>query len=141
MSNLGEFFMGVRSDLETNFDFEIVDEFLDHFSLMVESMEVMILDLSKPNMYKRSIDELFRVFHNIKSASGYLKIEAMFKLSSFVEDELEELRQKTTPISTETTSWLLSISDMFATWHDDLKLDNELSKIKYSLLKIPDLDT
>jgi len=133
--------MGIRSDLEANFDFEIVDEFLDHFSLMVESMEVMILDLSKPNMYKRSIDELFRVFHNIKSASGYLKIEAMFKLSSFVEDELEELRHKTTPISNETTNWLLSISDMFAAWHDDLKLDNELSKIKYSLLKIPDLDT
>jgi len=133
--------MGVRSDLDANFDFEIVDEFLDHYSMMVESMEVMILDLSKPNMYERSVNELFRVFHNIKSASGYLKIEAMFKLASFVEDELEELRKKTTPISEETTNWLLSISDMFAAWQDDLKLDNELSKIKYSLLKIPDLDT
>ena len=62
--------MGIRSELDANFDFEIVDEFLDHYSMMVDSMEVMIIDLSKPNMYVRSINELFRVFHNIKSASS-----------------------------------------------------------------------
>jgi len=132
--------MGIKSDLEKNFDFEIVDEFLDHYTLMVESMEVMILDLSKPDMHERSINELFRVFHNIKSASGYLKIIPMNKLAAFVEDELESLRQKKPPISDETIDWLLNISDMFATWQDDLKEDNELSKIKYSLLKIPDLE-
>ena len=132
--------MGIKSDLEKNFDFEIIDEFLDHYTMMVESMEVMILDLSKPNMYERSINELFRVFHNIKSASGYLKIIPMNKLAAFVEDELESLRQKKPPINDETIDWLLNISDMFATWQDDLKQDNELSKIKYSLLKIPDLE-
>ena len=130
--------MGIRSDLDANFDFEIVDEFLDHYAMMVESMEVMIVDLSKPNMYERSINELFRVFHNIKSASAYLKIVPMNKLAAFVEDELEELRKKKPPISQETIDWLLNISDMFATWQDDFKMDNELSKIKYSLLKIPD---
>ena len=132
--------MGIRSELDANFDFEIVDEFLDHYAMMVESMEVMIIDLSKPNMYKRGINELFRVFHNIKSASSYLKIAPMNKLASFVESELEELRQKEPPINEETVNWLLEISDMFATWQDDLKLDNELTKIKFSLLKIPDTD-
>ena len=132
--------MGVRSDLDANFDFEIVDEFLDHYSMMVDSMEVMIIDLSKPNMYKRSTDELFRVFHNIKSASGYLKIVRMNKLASFVEDALEELRKRDTPVSKETVDWLLEISDTFAAWHDDLKLDNELTHVKFSLLKLPDLD-
>ncbi|QSZ42591.1 chemotaxis protein CheA [Sulfurimonas aquatica] len=132
--------MGVRSELDANFDFEIVDEFLDHYSMMVDSMEVMIIDLSKPNMYERSVNELFRVFHNIKSASGYLKIEPMAKLAAFVEDELEELREKKPPISEESINWLLAISDMFAAWHDDLKADRELSKIKYFLLKTPDLE-
>ena len=132
--------MGIRSDLDANFDFEIVDEFLDHYSMMVDSMEVMIIDLSKPNMYKRSTDELFRVFHNIKSASGYLKIVPMNKLASFVEDALEELRKRNTPVSKETVDWLLEISDTFAAWHDDLKLDNELTHVKFSLLKLPDLD-
>jgi len=132
--------MGARSDLDANFDFEIVDEFLDHYSMMVESMEVMIIDLSKANMYKRSINELFRVFHNIKSASSYLRLTPMSKLATFVEDELEVLRTKEPPVTDETTNWLLAISDMFAKWQDDLKLDNELSKIQYSLLKIPDLE-
>jgi two-component system chemotaxis sensor kinase CheA len=132
--------MGIRSDLDANFDFEIVDEFLDHYAMMVESMEVMIVDLSKPNMYERSVNELFRVFHNIKSASAYLKIVPMNKLAAFVEDELEDLRKKKPPVSEETVNWLLSISDMFATWQDDFKMNNELSKIKYSLLKIPDLE-
>jgi two-component system chemotaxis sensor kinase CheA len=132
--------MGIRSDLDANFDFEIVDEFLDHYAMMIESMEIMIIDLSKPTMYKRSVDELFRVFHNIKSASGYLKIVPMQRLSALVEDELEQLRVLEKPISEETTTWLLSISDMFAQWQDDFKLDNPLSKINYSLLKIPDLE-
>lgn len=132
--------MGARSDLDANFDFEIVDEFLDHYSMMVESMEVMIIDLAKPNMYKRSVNELFRIFHNIKSASSYLKLTPMAKLAAFVEDELEVLRTTEPPISEETTNWLLEISDMFAAWQDDLKMDNELSKIKYSLIKIPDLE-
>jgi two-component system chemotaxis sensor kinase CheA len=132
--------MGIRSDLDTNFDFEIVDEFLDHYSMMVESMEVMILDLTKVENYKRSVNELFRVFHNIKSASGFLKIIPMTRLAAFVESELEILRQRDIPANDETITWLLSISDMFAIWQDDFRLDNELSKINFSLLKIPDLD-
>jgi two-component system chemotaxis sensor kinase CheA len=132
--------MGVRSDLDANFDYEIVDEFLDHYSMMVDNMEIMILDLSKPNMFEQSINELFRVFHNIKSASGYLKIDQMQKLSAFVEDALEELRANHEAVNEETVNWLLRISDMFAQWNEDLKLDSSLSHIKYSLLKLPDLE-
>ena len=132
--------MGIKSDLDANFDFDIIDEFLDHYSMMVDSMEIMILDLSKPHMQARSIDELFRVFHNIKSASGYLKIESMLRLASLVEDALEELRGCSHLVNEETINWLLLISDMFNLWHEDFKNDNELSKIKFSLLKIPDLD-
>lgn len=132
--------MGIRSDLDSNFDFEIVDEFLDHYFMMVDSMEVMILDLSKPSMQERSVDELFRVFHNIKSASGYLKIEPMTRLATLVEDELEQLRTKNLPINEETISWLLEISDMFARWHENFKFDEKLSKIRFTLLKIPDLE-
>jgi len=133
--------MGVRSDLDSNFDYEIVDEFLDHYSMMVDYMESMIIDLSKPNMYERSVNELFRVFHNIKSASSFLKITQMAKLAAFVEDMLDTMRTEHKSANEETINWLLSISDMFAVWKDDLKLDNELTSIKYSLLKLPDLES
>ena len=132
--------MGIKSDLDANFDFEIVDEFLDHYSMMVDSMEIMILDLSKSNMQRRSIDELFRVFHNIKSASGYLKIAPMSRLATLVEDELEQLRSTDRPVNEETINWLLEISDMFAVWHQNFKMDENLDKVRFALLKIPDLE-
>lgn len=132
--------MGIRSDLESNFDYEIVDEFLDHYSMMVDNMEIMMIDLLKPEMFEQSVNELFRVFHNIKSASGFLKITQMAKLSAFVEDALEHLRHNHTSVNDETEDWLLSIRDMFETWNNDLKLDRELSHIKYSLLKLPDME-
>ena len=132
--------MGIRTDLDASFDYEIVDEFYDHYTMMIESMEVMIIDLSDETMYRRSLDELFRVFHNIKSASGYLKIVPMNRLAQFVEEFLDDMRKSDKPINESVVNWLLEISDIFAQWQVDIKEDNELAKVKYSLLKIPDLD-
>jgi len=132
--------MGIKSDLEADFDYEIVDEFYDHYALMIDSMEVMIIDLAKQDMYQRSVHELFRVFHNIKSASGFLKIEPMRRLAAFIEEVLEELRTKNKPINESTINWLLAVSDIFSSWKNDLKNDYVMTKVKYSVLKIPDLD-
>jgi two-component system chemotaxis sensor kinase CheA len=132
--------MGARRELEANFDFEIVDEFLEHYSMMVDIMEPLIVNLSRENKYKDDINELFRIFHNLKSASSFLKLESMIRLSTFVENALETLRNEKGPANEEVITWLLNISDMFEKWNDDLKLDNELSKIEFSLLKLPDLE-
>ncbi|MDD2357237.1 MAG: Hpt domain-containing protein [Thiovulaceae bacterium] len=132
--------MGTRRELEANFDFEIVDEFLEHYSMMVDIMEPLIVNLSKENKYKDDVNELFRIFHNLKSASSFLKLESMIRLSTFVENALETLRNEEGPANEEVITWLLNISDMFEKWNDDLKLDNELSKIEFSLLKLPDLE-
>ena len=132
--------MGIRSDLESSFDFEIVDEFLDHYALMVDSIELLILNLAKERMFRRSVEELFRVFHNIKSASGFLHIEPMQRLAAFVEENLEELRNTEGPVNDDTINWLLEVRDLFAKWEDDLQNDTELSPIPFSLLKIPDID-
>ncbi len=64
----------------------------------------------------------------------------MSKLSAFVEDALEELRQTEELPNDDIIAWLLTISDMYAQWQDDFKLDNELSHVKYSLLKTPYLE-
>jgi chemotaxis protein histidine kinase CheA len=132
--------MGIRSALEANFDFEIIDEFLDHFAMMTEIMEPLIVDLGNTERYHRSIEELFRIFHNIKSASGYLQIQPMVRLSTFVEDALEHLRTRDTVVNEETITWLISVSDMFMQWQEDFKMDNELTKIHFSLLILPDME-
>lgn len=133
--------MGVRRDLEDNYDFEIVDEFLDHYAMMVEVMEPLIVDLGKESRYTQALEELFRIFHNIKSASSFLQIEPMVRLSTFVEDSLEKMRFQEGPANEEVLNWLISVNDMFIQWQEDLKLDNAMSKITFSLLKLPDMET
>ncbi|HIC43851.1 MAG TPA: chemotaxis protein CheA [Sulfurimonas sp.] len=133
--------MGARRDLEENYDFEIVDEFLDHYAMMVEMMEPLIIDLGKAERYSNALDELFRIFHNIKSASGFLKIETMVRLSTFVEDSLERMRYIEGPANDEVISWLVSVNDMYIKWQEDLKMDHFMSKISFSLLKLPDMET
>lgn len=132
--------MGVRSVLEANFDFEIIDEFLDHYAMMTEIMEGLMVDLGNPERFHRSIEELFRIFHNIKSASGYLQIEPMMRLATLTEDALEQLRTRDKQVNDETITWLISVADMFMQWQEDLKMDNELSKIHFSLLILPDME-
>ena len=132
--------MGIRSVLEANFDFEIIDEFLDHYAMMTEIMESLIIDLGNPERFHRSIEELFRIFHNIKSASGYLQIDPMARLAAFVEDGLEQLRARDKQVNEETISWLISVADMFQQWHEDLKMDNDLTKVHFSLLILPDME-
>lgn len=132
--------MGIRRELEENFDFEVVDEFLDHYAMMIEIMEGLIIDLGSQQRYTRSLEELFRIFHNIKSASGFLQIEPMIRLSTFVENALEQLRSYPGPANDEVVSWLLQINDIFLQWQDDLKLDAEMTKIQFSLIKLPDME-
>jgi len=132
--------MGIRTDLENNFDFEIIDEFLDHYAMMVEIMEPLIVDLGNAQRFHRSLDEMFRIFHNIKSATGYLKVEPMVRLATFAEDALEQLRARDTKVNEETVTWLIAVSDMFLQWQEDFKMDNELSRINFSLLILPDME-
>lgn len=132
--------MGIRTDLENNFDFEIIDEFLDHYAMMIEIMEPLIVDLGNEQRFHRSLDELFRIFHNIKSATGYLKVEPMVRLATFAEDALEQLRARDTKVNEESVTWLIAVSDMFLQWQEDFKMDNELSKIHFSLLILPDME-
>ena len=130
--------MGARQNLENNFDFEIVDEFLDHYSIMLELLEPLIAKLDNGNNYRDNLDELFRIFHNLKSASSFLKIEPISRLTTFVENYLDTLRSYSRPTSEDVIRWLFKIHDMLLIWHDDLQLDKELSKIDFSLLKLPD---
>lgn len=132
--------MGIRRHLEDNYDYEIVDEFLDHYAMMVEIMEPLIIDLGRADRYASALDELFRIFHNIKSASSFLKIEPMVRLSTFVEDSLDRMRYQEGPANDEVVNWLIAVNDMFIQWQEDLKMDSEMTKVTFSLLKLPDME-
>jgi chemotaxis protein histidine kinase CheA len=131
--------MGVRKLLEENFDYEIVDEFLDHFSRATDEMEVLTINLEKPEYYVRNVDELFRIFHNIKSATAYLKIDLINKFAVNVEDLLELMRKAQGPAPTHIVDWLLTCDDLMSKWNSEFVSDGELTEVPRVLQITPSL--
>ncbi|MCV6606616.1 MAG: Hpt domain-containing protein [Campylobacterales bacterium] len=117
--------MGVKEDLESRFDFDIVDEFMDHYEATCDMLEPIILSLENPEMYERDINELFRVAHNLKSASGFLRLGLLHRLAGFMENTLEKARAQKGPASEEFIDWLLLISDQLNAWLKNLKDDSD----------------
>lgn len=129
--------MGITSRLEEEFDFDIVDEFINHFGAMSYSMEPTIINLEQNEFYAQSINELFRIFHNLKSATGFLGVDKMNRMCKIVEDSLDHARQLEGPASMDYVDWLLKVEDQFALWLEDFEQNRELSDFDPSLEEIP----
>ncbi len=129
--------MGIRNRLERQFDYDIVDEFLDHFDVMTEVMEPTIISLENEGLREEKINELFRIFHNIKSASSFLKIDRLHRLSELAEETMERLRENPDAVSEETIDWLLLVSDQFRSWYTEISSDGELEDINPEILIVP----
>ncbi len=131
--------MGIRNWLERQFDYDIVDEFLDHFEVMTEVMEPTIISLENDEIREEKINELFRIFHNIKSASSFLKIDRLHLLSELAEETMERLRENPDAVSEELIDWLLLVSDQFRSWYSEIVSDGELEEINPKILLVPQI--
>jgi two-component system chemotaxis sensor kinase CheA len=130
--------MGVFSNLESEFDIEIIEEFFSHFSFMIDSLETLIIGLEREELYSDNINQIFRIFHNIKSASGYLKLSPINKIVTLGEEVLDECRHLTGSASEELINWLLVLSDQLQLYKKDLEFDSEeLSHINHDIIKVP----
>ncbi len=130
--------MGIFSDLEAEFDVEIVEEFFSHYSFMIEALEPLVIALEKEELYTNNINEIFRIFHNIKSSTGYLKLTPINKIVTLGEEMLEECRHLDGKASDELINWLLLLSDQLQLYKKDLQDDrDELSAINHNIIKIP----
>ncbi len=130
--------MGLYSQLELDFDIDIVDDFISHYSIMCENMEPLIINLSKQEHYEDNIKELFRIFHNLKSAGSFLKLDPIIKLASLCEDVAEEARVLEGPASEAFIDWLLLVSDQFDNYRKDVDHDAEyFSMFNPLIIKVP----
>ena len=130
--------MGLYSQLELDFDIDIVDDFINHYSIMCENMEPLIINLSKSEYYEDNIKELFRIFHNLKSAGSFLKLDPIIKLASLCEDVTEEARVLEGPASEAFIDWLLLVSDQFNIYRKDVEHDAEyFSLFNPLIIKVP----
>ncbi len=130
--------MGVYQQLESEYDYEIVEEFLNHFTMMLSSMERLIISLENHASYKNSINELFRMFHTIKAATAYLKITPIHKITLLAEDILSECRELEGAASEALMEWLLLLNDQLHNYKNDLENDHEnFSKLNKNIIKLP----
>ncbi|AFL67765.1 Hpt domain-containing protein [Sulfurospirillum barnesii] len=113
--------MGILKQLEVDYDIEIVGDFLSHYAIMCENMEPLIIGLSKENRYGENIDDLFRIFHNMKSAAAFLRLDPIIKLAALCEDIVEEARMLRGPASEPFIDWLLLVSDQFEKYRKDVE--------------------
>jgi two-component system chemotaxis sensor kinase CheA len=131
--------MGIRTRLEEDYDYDIVDEFLDHLDIMTEAMEPTIVALENEDGRVDKINELFRIFHNIKSASGFLKVDRIHILSELAEDLMESVRYNPNSLTEEVIDWLLLVNDQFRIWYSQLEEDEELEDINPKILNVPEI--
>ena len=125
--------MKIQDYLYSEFDSSIVEEFL----MMLDVMEDM-LDLTIEKLYndEEVLNDIFRMFHNLKSAASFLKIRKIYSFAHFVEDILEEAREKH-KINDELIDWLFKVADQFHKWYKDINENEELSHINPQILKTP----
>lgn len=130
--------MGMLKTIEIDFPSDLVEDFLSHYGLMCELMEPLIIQLEKKELYIDSVNELFRIFHNIKSSASYMKLNTISKLATMCEDVMEEARILKGPANSEFTDWLLIASDQFAAFLDDINTDKEyFSILNPKIIAIP----
>ena len=130
--------MGLFSQLEVDFDLEIVEDFISHYAIMCETMEPLIIGLEKKDQYESNVGELFRIFHNMKSAAGFLKLEPIIKLATLCEDVAEEARILKGPATPEFVDWLLMISDQFDKYRVNIEEDDEyFGMLEPLIIKVP----
>lgn len=130
--------LGLLGQLELEYDFDIVDDFMTHFNIFCDSLEPVIIALEDKSKYPDKINELFRMFHNMKSASGFLNIKQFVNICKIVEDILDEARTLSGPASDELIDWLLFVTDQFIIYmHDFNENKAYLSALNPKLIQVP----
>ena len=125
--------MKIQDYLYSEFDSSIVEEFLMMLDIMEDTLDLTIERLQEDSSV---INDLFRMFHNLKSATGFLKIKRMHNFAHFVEDILEEAREKQ-KINDELIDWLFKIAHQFHEWYKDIDENTKLSPIDPQILRFP----
>jgi len=126
--------MKVQDYLYSEFDPNIVEEFLMLLDIMEDNLDLAIERLYTD--YDDAINDLFRMFHNLKSAASYLKLDRIKNYAHFVEDVLEKAREKH-EVKDQLIDWLFKISDQFHEWYGNIDRNEELAPLHTDFFKVP----
>jgi chemotaxis protein histidine kinase CheA len=123
--------MGVKDYLYSEFDSEIVDEFLMILDTIEDNLDILLEELeNNPEV----VNDLFRMFHNLKSATAFLQLKRISNYAHLIEDILDKVRGKD-KISKDVIDWLFDATAQIHKWYDEIINNKELSKADMSILK------
>jgi two-component system chemotaxis sensor kinase CheA len=126
--------MKIQDYLYSEFDTNIVEEFLMMLDIMEDTLDITIERLN--DEYDEAINDLFRMFHNLKSATGFLKIKRIHNFAHFVEDVLDKAREKQ-KANDELIDWLFRVADQFHEWYVNIDRNEELAPLHPDIFKVP----
>ncbi len=125
---------GIRDYLYEEFDPEIVDEFMMMLDIVEDNIDLIIENLEVD--YENAVNDLFRMFHNLKSSTAFLKIDRISNYAHFVENFLDKMREKKI-LNDEIMDWLFIVSGQFHKWYEDIDKNRPLSPLDPRILKLP----
>jgi two-component system chemotaxis sensor kinase CheA len=126
--------MKIQDYLYSEFDSNIVEEFLMMLDIMEDTLDLTIERLY--NDYEGAINDLFRMFHNLKSATGFLKIKRIHNFAHFVEEILDKAREKK-EVEENLIDWLFKVADQFQEWYGNIDRNEELAPLHTDIFKVP----
>ena len=126
--------MGIQDYLYNEFDSNVVEEFLMMLDIMEDNLDMTIERLYTD--FDEAINDLFRMFHNLKSATAYLKIDRIKNFAHFVEDILDKAREKK-EANDEFIDWLFRVADQFHEWYGNIDRNEELAPLHPDIFKVP----
>jgi chemotaxis protein histidine kinase CheA len=123
--------VGVKDYLYSEFDSEIVDEFLSLLDVIEDNLDILLDEFeNNPEV----VNDLFRMFHNLKSATAFLKLKRISNYAHLIEDILNKVRGKEN-ISKDVIDWLYDATAQIHKWYEEINNNEELSKADMSILK------
>ena len=125
--------MKMQDYLYSEFDSSVVEEFLMMLDILEDNLDLTIERLY--NDYD-AINDLFRMFHNLKSATSFLKIKRISNFAHFVENILDKARSNK-KVDKELIDWLFKASEQFHKWYQNIDRNEELDPINPNIFKIP----
>lgn len=133
--------MGLLTELEAKYDFDVIDDFMTHFGVMSLSLDPLIVGLSNSQKFEQSVSEILRIFTNLRSASNFLKLEPIARLMGLCLNLCESLNESKKPgctASDELIDWLLLAADQIEIYRKNLENDDVyFGIINPNLIKTP----
>lgn len=123
---------------------EIVDSFLVESKEIIDSLDLDLIELEKSPNDESLLNKVFRSFHTIKGASGFLNLNKLTSLTHRCEDILNKLRKKEAQLDSAIMDSILLgydkmkelITSIELNHNEDVEIENVIQKLQTTISRL-----